>query len=126
MKLIFTRNISFPGNILDEVIKEISGNFTVRTTPVPIPNTAVKSVTPKVLVGRLTGKIGTARIKFKAPLLIKSGAFFVSLNLICFFLFKYMLPYSILFLCWNIKLKLHVFTLYVIKLGRPKCLSQAE
>ncbi len=41
MKLIFTRNISFPGNILDEVIKEISGNFTVRTTPVPIPNTAV-------------------------------------------------------------------------------------
>ena len=34
-------------------------------TPVPIPNTEVKTTTPKILGWRRPGKIGTARIKLK-------------------------------------------------------------
>ena len=49
-------------------------------TPVPIPNTAVKLVTPKIPGWRRPGKIGTARIKFKASI-VKDRGFFCQ----CFF-----------------------------------------
>ena len=44
-------------------------------TPVPIPNTEVKTITPKILVWRRTGKIGTARFNSR-PLTEKLAVFF--------------------------------------------------
>ena len=43
--------------------QKFSGGDSCGETPVPIPNTAVKSATPKILGWRRPGKIGTARIK---------------------------------------------------------------
>ena len=52
---------------------KFSGGKSCGVTPVPIPNTEVKSATPKILGWRRPGKIGTARI-IKA--FEKSRAFF--------------------------------------------------
>ena len=58
---------------------KISGGVSSGETPVPIPNTAVKSAAPMILGWLRPGKAGTARVK-KA--LEKSRAFFLA----CFFL----------------------------------------
>ena len=52
------------------------GGNSCRETPVPISNTAVKSTAPIVLVWRRTGRVGTARSKFKASAKLL-GLFFV-------------------------------------------------
>ena len=55
---------------------KFSGGDSYRETPVPIPNTEVKTITPKILGWRRPGKIGTARFK-KFPLIYFEGNFFV-------------------------------------------------
>ena len=55
---------------------KFSGGKSCGVTPVPIPNTEVKSATPKILVWRRTGKIGTAGIKI--PSEKSEGIFFIS------------------------------------------------
>ena len=44
-----------------ENYKNFLGGDSIVETPVPIPNTEVKRYTPKILVWRRTGKIGTAK-----------------------------------------------------------------
>lgn len=46
-------------------------------TPVPIPNTVVKHVTPKILVWRRAGKIGTAEVFIRKLSRVKSRELFV-------------------------------------------------
>lgn len=41
--------------------KKFPGGDSAGVTPVPIPNTEVKTITPKILAWRRAGKIGTAR-----------------------------------------------------------------
>ena len=57
---------------------KISGGDSYGETPVPIPNTAVKSATLKILTWRRVGKISTAEIKKSSE---KSEDFFLSIRL---------------------------------------------
>ena len=58
-----------------ENFDRIPGGHSYGVTPVPIPNTVVKSVAPMVLVWRRTGRVGTARCILES-LEIKLGGFF--------------------------------------------------
>ena len=63
-------------------LRNFLGGDSDMETPVPIPNTVVKHVTPKILVWRRAGKIGTAEGLFKGR---------VSFKIRDLFLFNYFL-----------------------------------
>lgn len=56
------------------------GAYSCGDTPVPIPNTEVKSTAPRVLTWRRVGRVGSARIKLKGLEDFFFKAFFVALE----------------------------------------------
>lgn len=59
------------------MILKISGEYSCRDTPVPIPNTEVKSATSMILGWQRPGKVDIASLNKKAP--VKYQGFFYAL-----------------------------------------------